>query len=62
MLSIKVLPYNEVGKYLKRDYFAYNILLDPNETNSYFSGLCERRKSSSCADNIAHTRDESSEK
>ena len=35
MLSIKVLPYNEVGKYLKRDYFAYNILLDPNETNSY---------------------------
>ena len=35
MLSLKVLPYNEVGKYLKRDYFAYNILLDPNETNSY---------------------------
>ena len=35
ILSIKVLPYNEVGKYLKRDYFAYNILLDPNETNSY---------------------------
>ena len=35
MLSIKVLPYNEVGKYLKRDYFAYNILLDPNEINSY---------------------------
>ena len=33
--SIKTLPYNEVGKYLKRDYFAYNILLDPNETNSY---------------------------
>ena len=35
MLSIKVLPYNEVEKYLKRDYFDYNILLDPNETNSY---------------------------
>ena len=34
-LSIKTLPYNEVGKYLKRDYFAYNILLDSNETNSY---------------------------
>ena len=45
MLSIKVLPYNEVGKYLKRDYFAYNILLDPNETNSYLVACAKEGRS-----------------
>ena len=33
--KVAVLGYDDVAIYLKRKYFAYNILLDPDETNSY---------------------------
>lgn len=32
---IAVKPYDAIASYLKKDYFAYNLLLDPHETNSY---------------------------
>lgn len=36
--NIEVRPYDEVGIYLHKDYFAYNIFLDPQETNAYLAG------------------------
>ena len=45
-LSIKLLPYNEVGKYLKRDYFAYNIMLDSHETSSYLVACAKAGRAS----------------
>ena len=33
-IPVALRPYEKVGNYLRREYFAYNILLDPNETNS----------------------------
>ena len=45
-LSIKILPYNEVGKYLKRDYFAYNIMLDSHETSSYLVACAKAGRAS----------------
>ncbi len=32
-LDVAILPYTSVGEYLHKDYFNYNILLDPDETN-----------------------------
>lgn len=33
--QITVRDYDAVGDYLRKDYFHYNILMDPDETNSY---------------------------
>lgn len=33
--DVAVRDYNDVADYLRHDYFAYNILMDENETNSY---------------------------
>ncbi len=33
-IPVALRPYEKVGNYLRKEYFAYNILLDPNETNS----------------------------
>lgn len=32
-VGVSTRPYGSVGEYLRRDYFNYNILLDPDETN-----------------------------
>lgn len=42
--NIKVLGYDDLTAFLKRDYFAYNILLDPDETNSFVVSLVDREK------------------
>ncbi len=36
--KVEVRPYDGVGAYLHNDYFAYNIFLDPQETNAYLAG------------------------
>lgn len=42
--KISVQEYDNVATYLKRKYFAYNILLDPDETNSYMVAQVEKEK------------------
>lgn len=42
--KISVQGYDDIAAYLKRKYFAYNILLDPDETNSYMVALVDREK------------------
>ena len=42
--KISVQGYDDIAAYLKRKYFAYNILLDPDETNSYMVAQVDREK------------------
>ena len=42
--KISVQGYDDVAAYLKRKYFAYNILLDPDETNSYMVAQVDNEK------------------
>ena len=38
-VAVTVKPYEEVANYLLNEYFAYNILMDPDETNIYLHRL-----------------------
>ncbi|HEY9542077.1 aminopeptidase P family protein [Prevotella sp.] len=42
--NIAVKPYEEVADYLRRDYFGYNILMDENETSSFFMGCMKENR------------------
>ena len=42
--KISVQGYDDIAAYLKRKYFAYNIILDPDETNSYMVAQVDKEK------------------
>ena len=42
--KISVQGYDDIAAYLKRKYFAYNIILDPDETNSYMVAQVDKKK------------------
>lgn len=43
-IGVSVLPYNSISSYLHKDYLAYNILLDPDVTNSYLVNCVDRKR------------------
>lgn len=38
-INVEQRPYAAVADYLRKDYFEYNILMDPEETNSYLRSI-----------------------